>query len=704
MSADDDRTRVISKAGPGVAFGAAAVRPDSASPLVSPSASNSTSNSASTSNNVLPVNTRLGEFEIIGLIGEGGFGIVYLALDHSLERQVALKEYMPSALATRGQGLGVSVKSPRHAETFEAGLRSFVNEAKLLAHFDHEALVKVHRFWEANGTAYMVMPLYEGVTLKHALKDLPERPSEEWLKSILEPLIDALELMHAKQCFHRDIAPDNLLILHDGRPVLLDFGAARRVIGDMTQALTVILKPGFAPVEQYAEVPEMKQGPWTDVYALAALIYYAISGRAPTPSVARIMNDTLIPAEELGKGQYSVEFLRAIDAALVVHPDRRTQSMTQLRAELGIAALERGRTVLDFRSLSSASTYLDSPLHRDEALTLFNESSRQLPARASSQSASSELPSTAPPSASPPAGATARSTSPQISSQLPAPVSARRVSYGWLMIPGLLLILALAGGIGWYLHYSGSQTSKSASSSSKPAVSTTSPPITPAPSGVDRNGTGTERPATERPGNELPTTERPATDPAATAVTSSGGKAPFSPSVISDLLYQSRATDWSLTGQATPQTVEIDRDFIRLAIRSERAGFLYIFMLGSDTRDWWMIFPNGKDRNNKLVAGEPLSLPRKTWPIQSGGPPGTTRFLAIASETERDFGAGGLKLTRDFGKFDLGAAALAYEQSADPTMLFAGEPRCPTAATECNKSYGAVQFQIEEISRRIIPK
>jgi serine/threonine protein kinase len=634
----------------------------------------------------LPVGTGLGEFVVVRVIGEGGFGIVYEAIDRTLQRHVAVKEFMPAALAARNADGQVSVRSARHRETFDTALRSFVNEARLLAHFDHPALVKVHRFWEANGTAYMVMPLYEGVTLKHVLKDLPERPSEEWLKSILEPLIDALELMHAKQCFHRDIAPDNLLILHDGRPVLLDFGAARRVIGDMTQALTVILKPGFAPVEQYAEVPEMKQGPWTDVYALAALIYYAIGGRAPTPSVARIMNDTLIPAEELGKGRYSVEFLRAIDAALVVHPDRRTQSMTQLRVELGIAALERGRTVLEASpKLSSAALPSASP------------------------SASPTGSPFASPTASPNAGATAGSNSRPDSSRLPAPVSARRVSYGWLMIPGLLMILALAGGIGWYLHYSGSQTPKSASAGSKLAVSATTPPLTPAPSGVGKNGTVTERPATERPASERPTTERstterPATDPAAIPVISGGGKAPFSPSAVSELLYQSRATDWSLTGQASPQTVEIDRDFIRFAIRSERAGFLYIFMLGSDTRDWWMIFPNGKDRNNKLVAGEPLSLPRKTWPIQSGGPPGTTRFLAIASETERDFGAGGLKLTRDFGKFDLAAAALAYEQSADPGILFAGEPRCPTAAAECNKSYGAVQFQIEEISRRVIPK
>jgi serine/threonine protein kinase len=120
----------------------------------------------------------------------------------------------------------------------------------------------------------MVMPFYEGITLKDELKAMGAPPDEEWLRELLEPLTEALAVIHTEQCFHRDIAPDNVILLKGSqRPLLLDFGAARRVIGDMTQALTVILKPGYAPVEQYAEVPGMKQGPWTDVYALAAVVY-----------------------------------------------------------------------------------------------------------------------------------------------------------------------------------------------------------------------------------------------------------------------------------------------------------------------------------------------------------------------------------------------------------------------------------------------
>ena len=175
----------------------------------------------------LPSGTRLEEFEILELVGEGGFGIVYLARDHMLQRNVALKEYMPSALATRTGPTTVSVKSEDLAGTFVAGLRSFVNEARLLARFDHPSLVKVYRFWEANGTAYMVMPFYEGVTVRAALLALGGPPTERWLEDLLPPLLDVLAYLHRAHCFYRDIAPDNILILRDGRPLLLDFGAQR---------------------------------------------------------------------------------------------------------------------------------------------------------------------------------------------------------------------------------------------------------------------------------------------------------------------------------------------------------------------------------------------------------------------------------------------------------------------------------------------
>ena len=303
--------------------------PGQAAPLLLPAASDM--------GNGLPVGTMLAEFELTALLGEGGFGIVYLARDHSLQRRVALKEYMPSVLAARGAASQVQVKSERHRETFEAGRKSFVNEARLLAQFDHPSLVKVYRFWEANGTAYMVMPFYEGKTLKDLLREMAAPPTEAWLRTLLGPLTEALAVIHREQCYHRDIAPDNVLMLAGSqRPLLLDFGAARRVIGDMTQALTVILKPGYAPVEQYAEIPGMKQGPWTDVYALAAVVHYAIVGKTPPPSVGRLLGDSYVPLAQAAAGRYSPGFLAAIDHALAVKPDDRTASIDQLRAELGL--------------------------------------------------------------------------------------------------------------------------------------------------------------------------------------------------------------------------------------------------------------------------------------------------------------------------------------------------------------------------------
>jgi serine/threonine protein kinase len=250
---------------------------------------------------------------------------------------------MPSALALRTGDLTIVPKSERVRETFEAGLRSFVNEARLLAQFDHPSLVKVYRFWEERGTAYMVMPYYEGITLSHWRRQHGQA-DELWLRQLLYSLLEALAQLHGQNCYHRDIAPDNILLLPGDHPVLLDLGAARRIIGDMTQALTVILKPGYAPVEQYAEVASMKQGAWTDLYALAAVLYFVVAGRAPPPAVARMVNDEMRPAREVGSGRYSDQLLAAIDAALVVLPDKRPQNIDAFRALLGPQPTQYGNS------------------------------------------------------------------------------------------------------------------------------------------------------------------------------------------------------------------------------------------------------------------------------------------------------------------------------------------------------------------------
>jgi serine/threonine protein kinase len=271
--------------------------------------------------NALPPGTRFGELEILGTLGVGGFGIVYLARDHSLEREIAIKEYMPSQFAQRDGHSQVSVRSISMRETFEVGRRSFVNEAKLLARFDHPSLLKVYRFWEAHGTAYMAMPRLSGQNLREARKGQPTPPPEAWARRVFDAVLGGLAVLHAQQVWHRDVAPDNIFLPADGSaPILLDFGAARQAIGDRTQIFTAILKPSYAPIEQYAEATSLKQGPWTDFYALAAAMHDLLTGRPPPPCTARAMGDELAPLAVEG---YSPSFLAALDWALRVPPHQR---------------------------------------------------------------------------------------------------------------------------------------------------------------------------------------------------------------------------------------------------------------------------------------------------------------------------------------------------------------------------------------------
>ncbi|MBI5276011.1 MAG: DUF4384 domain-containing protein [Burkholderiales bacterium] len=283
----------------------------------------------------LPNGYRLEQFEVVDRLGQGGFSIVYKVFDHRLQAYRALKEYMPREFAMRSDGYGVIPRSERNREIFDVGLRSFVAEGVTLAKFDHPSLVRVYQNIDYNGTAYMVMQLVEGATLEQTVDGMASQPHEAWLLKLLDAMTSALEIVHAEGIVHRDIKPANVMLLAgSGRPLLLDFGAARQVI-DRGDPVTGMLTPGYAPIEQYPD-SGMQQGPWTDIYALAATIHRLLVGTAPGNVLARQVKDSYVPLATKLQGRYSPRFLNALDHALEVDPEKRPRTMEQFRAELGV--------------------------------------------------------------------------------------------------------------------------------------------------------------------------------------------------------------------------------------------------------------------------------------------------------------------------------------------------------------------------------
>ena len=290
----------------------------------------------------LPAGTRLGGYQIIDVVGRGRYSIVYLVLDSSLQRQMAIKEYLPFALAERHGHPGVVLKAGADTGAYASGLADFLSEGNLLTRLDHPSIARVHSFWEENNTAYMVMPYYAGQTLAATLKALPRPPDEAWLRALLAPLLSGLNVLHNAQCFHRNITPDNIFMLEDGRPVLLDFSASNRVIGDKTLSLTSRLNPAYAAIEQYPESATLSQGPWTDLYALAAVLHFAITRQIPALATVRAANDPQRPLSEAMRTlqklflglHYSESFLAGIDKALSVKPRGRPRNAADFMLSL----------------------------------------------------------------------------------------------------------------------------------------------------------------------------------------------------------------------------------------------------------------------------------------------------------------------------------------------------------------------------------
>ena len=282
----------------------------------------------------LPVNTLLDKtYRIERVVGSGGFGITYQAEDIKLRTQVALKEYYPLDFGDRDSTMSVKPKSDRHAKTFQWGRSNFLQEARTLARFEHPAIVRVTRVFESNSTAYMVMRFEQGQSFEEWLRSLGRPPTQEELDRIAAPILDALQVMHAENFLHRDIAPDNIIVRSDGTPVLLDFGAARHAVAEMSRTLTGIVKAGYSPHEQYSADGRL-QGPWSDIYALGGTLYRAVAGRSPEEAALRVDNDEMKPAAQAAKGDYRPGFLAAIDTCLKVRHAERPRSVAQLRPML----------------------------------------------------------------------------------------------------------------------------------------------------------------------------------------------------------------------------------------------------------------------------------------------------------------------------------------------------------------------------------
>lgn len=284
--------------------------------------------------NYLPAGRLLDDsYRLVRVVGAGGFGVTYEAEDIHLGTTVAIKEYFPGDFATRTSELEVRPASEAQLKTFEWGRSSFSREARTLARFRHSSIVRVFRVFEANSTVYMVMEFENGPSLESWLKGLGRPPSQDELDHLLHPILDALELMHAEDFLHRDIAPDNIIIRKDMAPVLLDFGAARKTVATKTHAMTGMFKPGYSPQEQYS-ADGKHQGPWSDFYALGATLYRAVTGIPPEDAPTRGIHDAMPPAVQAAKATYRTAFLEGIDACLKVHPSERPQTAFQAREVL----------------------------------------------------------------------------------------------------------------------------------------------------------------------------------------------------------------------------------------------------------------------------------------------------------------------------------------------------------------------------------
>ena len=297
-----------------------------------------------------------GTYTILSVLGSGGFANTYKAHDNVLKRDVAIKEYFPGDIAVRAGAEIVRVKTDSRAEQFRWGLERFAREAQTLATFRHPNIVRVFRSFAANETAYMVLEFVEGDDMESWLAKQPRRLSQDELDKFMARVLNALEVIHKANILHRDIKPANIYIrASDKSPVLLDFGAARSAVSELTGTTNAIVSRGYSPHEAYASESQL-QGPWTDIYGLAATVYRALSGDAPPESASRILDAGMVPASKLPgvSAEYRASFLAAIDHALEVMPKNRPQSVAAWQAELQILKVAKSTTQPILKSVTGS--------------------------------------------------------------------------------------------------------------------------------------------------------------------------------------------------------------------------------------------------------------------------------------------------------------------------------------------------------------
>jgi len=283
---------------------------------------------------VLAPGAMVGRYKILSTLGQGGFGITYRAQDAELKREVAIKEYLPIALALREGHETVVPRSIRTADEFNEGRDRFIEEGRTLALLENaSAIVRVFDFLYANGTAYIIMAFVRGDTLESRLRDRGRLPPED-VERLLWPLLDGLEQVHGAGFLHRDIKPGNILLDSVGNPTLIDFGAARVAVSGDTAAMTAIFTPGYAATEQFTAA---KQGPWTDIYGLSATLFHALVGYPPPSAFDRILDDTHIPLDAQRIPNLKSGLVAGINAGLRVRPTERPQSIADWRSLLAHA-------------------------------------------------------------------------------------------------------------------------------------------------------------------------------------------------------------------------------------------------------------------------------------------------------------------------------------------------------------------------------